>query len=60
MVGEITSWNGISIPIFAGIAAGCSNAQLSLLNLVRTGAMSISVAIFIVAIVFLVTGLSCL
>jgi preprotein translocase subunit SecY len=47
--------NGISILIFAGIAAGLPNAIGGLLELVRTGAMSILAAIFIVAIVFLVT-----
>jgi preprotein translocase subunit SecY len=47
--------NGISILIFAGIAAGLPNAVGGLLELVRTGAMSILAAIFIVAIVFLVT-----
>jgi preprotein translocase subunit SecY len=47
--------NGISILIFAGIAAGLPNAIGGLLNLVSTGAMSVLVAIFIVAIVVLVT-----
>ena len=47
--------NGISIIIFAGIAAGLPNAIGGLLELVRTGAMSILAAIFIVAIVCLVT-----
>ena len=47
--------NGISIIIFAGIAAGLPNAIGGLLNLVSTGAMSVLVAIFIVAIVVLVT-----
>jgi preprotein translocase subunit SecY len=47
--------NGISIIIFAGIAAGLPNAIGGLLNLVSTGAMSVLVAIFIVAIVGLVT-----
>jgi preprotein translocase subunit SecY len=47
--------NGISILIFAGIAAGLPGAVGSLLELVRTGAMSILVAIFIVAIVIGVT-----
>ena len=47
--------NGISIIIFAGIAAGLPNAVGGLLELVRTGAMSILVAIFIVALVVLVT-----
>ena len=47
--------NGISILIFAGIAAGLPNASGGLLELVRTGAMSIIVALFIVAVVVLVT-----
>jgi preprotein translocase subunit SecY len=47
--------NGISILIFAGIAAGLPNAIGGLLELVRTGAMSILIAIFIVAVVALVT-----
>jgi preprotein translocase subunit SecY len=47
--------NGISILIFAGIAAGLPSAIGGLLELIRTGAMSILVALFIVAIVVLVT-----
>jgi len=47
--------NGISILIFAGIAAGLPNAIGGLLELIRTGAMSVLVALFIVAIVALVT-----
>jgi preprotein translocase subunit SecY len=47
--------NGISILIFAGIAAGLPSAIGGLLELVRTGAMSILVAIFIVLLVGLVT-----
>jgi preprotein translocase subunit SecY len=47
--------NGISILIFAGIAAGLPNAIGGLLELVRTGAMSILVALFIVIVVGLVT-----
>jgi preprotein translocase subunit SecY len=47
--------NGISILIFAGIAAGLPNAIGGLLELVRTGAMSILVALFIVTLVVLVT-----
>ena len=43
--------NGISILIFAGIAAGLPNAIGGLLELVRTGAMSILVAMFIVVVV---------
>jgi preprotein translocase subunit SecY len=48
--------NGISIIIFAGIAAGLPNAIGGLLELVRTGAMHALTAIFILALVFLVTG----
>ncbi len=47
--------NGISIIIFAGIAAGLPNAIGGLLELVRTGAMTIIVSLFIVAVVCLVT-----
>ncbi|MDM0115786.1 preprotein translocase subunit SecY [Variovorax sp. J22R133] len=47
--------NGISILIFAGIAAGLPGAIGGLLELVRTGAMNVLVAIFIVAVVVLVT-----
>jgi preprotein translocase subunit SecY len=47
--------NGISILIFAGIAAGLPSAIGGLLELVRTGAMSIIIAMFIVALVVLVT-----
>lgn len=47
--------NGISILIFAGIAAGLPGSIGGLLELVRTGAMSILAAILIVAIVILVT-----
>jgi preprotein translocase subunit SecY len=47
--------NGISILIFGGIAAGLPNAVGGLLELVRTGAMSIIVALFIVVLVALVT-----
>ena len=47
--------NGISILIFAGIAAGLPSAVGGLMELVRTGAMSIIVALFIVAVVCLVT-----
>ena len=47
--------NGISILIFAGIAAGLPGAVGGLAELVRTGAMSIIVALFIVAVVCLVT-----
>jgi len=47
--------NGISILIFAGIAAGLPSAIGGLFELVRTGAMSVLVALFIIAIVGLVT-----
>ncbi len=47
--------NGISILIFGGIAAGLPNAIGGLLELVRTGAMSIIVALLIVVLVALVT-----
>ena len=47
--------NGISILIFAGIAAGLPSSIGGLLELVRTGAMSIIAAIFIVLVVCLVT-----
>ena len=47
--------NGISILIFGGIAAGLPNAIGGLLELVRTGAMSIVVSLFIVLVVGAVT-----
>ncbi|NDH50766.1 MAG: preprotein translocase subunit SecY [Betaproteobacteria bacterium] len=47
--------NGISILIFGGIAANLPNAIGGLLELVRTGAMSIIVALMIVVLVGLVT-----
>ena len=47
--------NGISILIFGGIAAGLPNAIGGLLELVRTGAMSILIALVIVVLVGLVT-----
>ena len=47
--------NGISILIFAGIAAGLPGSIGGLLELVRTGAMSILAAIVIVIVVALVT-----
>src|SRR5690606_32782589 len=49
--------NGISIIIFAGIAAGLPSAIGGLFELVRTGAMHALTALFIVALVVLVTGL---
>ncbi len=47
--------NGISILIFAGIAAGLPSAIGGLFELVRTGAMSILVSMFILALVVVVT-----
>ena len=47
--------NGISILIFAGIAAGLPTAVGGMLELVNTGAMSIIVALFIVLLVVAVT-----
>jgi len=47
--------NGISILIFAGIAAGLPGAIGGLFELVRTGAMGYGTALFIVALVVLVT-----
>ena len=47
--------NGISILIFAGIAAGLPSAVGGLLELVRTGAMNILASLFIIALVILVT-----
>jgi len=47
--------NGISILIFAGIAAGLPNAMGGLFELVRTGAMGPIVAMLIIAVVALVT-----
>src|SRR5919205_164885 len=51
--------NGISIIIFAGIAAGLPNAVAGLLELVNTGAMHPLTAIGITAAVVLVTGIVC-
>jgi preprotein translocase subunit SecY len=47
--------NGISLLIFAGIAAGLPSAVGGLLELVRTGAMNILVLLFIIILVVLVT-----
>jgi preprotein translocase subunit SecY len=47
--------NGLSILIFGGIAAGLPGAIGGLFELIRTGAMSIIAAIFIIAIVVAVT-----
>jgi preprotein translocase subunit SecY len=51
--------NGISLIIFAGIAAGLPSAVGGSLELVRTGAMSIPVALFIGALVIGVTAFVC-
>lgn len=48
--------NGISIIIFAGIAAGLPGSIGGLLELVNTGAMHELTALFIVALVFAVTA----
>ena len=47
--------NGISILIFGGIAAGLPNAIGGLFELVRTGAMSIFAAVFVILVVVGVT-----
>ena len=47
--------NGISLIIFAGIAAGLPRAIGGMLELINSGAMSIIVALFIIAIVCVVT-----
>jgi preprotein translocase subunit SecY len=51
--------NGISIIIFAGIAAGLPAAVGGTLDLVRTGAFSILTALFIFALVLGVTAFVC-
>jgi preprotein translocase subunit SecY len=51
--------NGISLIIFAGIAAGLPEAIAGTLELVRTGAFSILVAILIFALVLVVTAFVC-
>ncbi len=51
--------NGISLIIFAGIAAGLPNAIAGTLELVRTGAMHPLTALFIAAAVLLVTAFVC-
>jgi preprotein translocase subunit SecY len=48
--------NGISIIIFAGIAAGLPGALAGMGELVRTGSMSAVVALFIAALAVLVTA----
>ncbi len=47
--------NGISILIFSGIAAGLPNSIGGLLELVRTGAMSIIIALIVVLVIGAVT-----
>jgi preprotein translocase subunit SecY len=49
--------NGISILIFGGIAAGLPGAMGGLFELIRTGAMSIIAALFIITLVIGVTFL---
>ena len=51
--------NGISLIIFAGIAAGLPHAVAGTLELVRTGAFTILIAIFIFAVVLGVTAFVC-
>lgn len=51
--------NGISLIIFAGIAAGFPKAIGGTLELVRTGAFSIPIALFIGALVLGVTAFVC-
>jgi len=51
--------NGISLIIFAGIAAGLPSAIAGTLELVRTGAMHPLIALFIAISVFVVTAFVC-
>src|SRR5208283_1789932 len=51
--------NGISLIIFAGIAAGLPNALASTLELQRTGAFSIPVVLFLFGMILGVTALVC-
>jgi len=51
--------NGISLIIFAGIAAGLPQAVGGTLELVRTGAFSILIALFIFVVVLAVTAFVC-
>jgi preprotein translocase subunit SecY len=51
--------NGISLIIFAGIAAGLPHAVAGTLELVRTGSFSILVALVIFALVLVVTAFVC-
>lgn len=48
--------NGISILIFAGIVAGLPSALAALLDMVRTNAMAVPSALFILVLVALVTA----
>jgi len=51
--------NGISLIIFAGIAAGLPQAVIGTLELQRTGALSILMVLFIAALVIGVTAFVC-
>ena len=51
--------NGISLIIFAGIAAGLPHAVVGTLELQRTGALSIVAVLAIAVLVVLVTGFVC-
>jgi preprotein translocase subunit SecY len=51
--------NGISLIIFAGIAAGFPHAIAGTLELARTGAFTIPVVLFLFALVVLVTAFVC-
>jgi preprotein translocase subunit SecY len=51
--------NGISLIIFAGIAAGLPHAIAGTLELVRTGAFSVLIALAIFALVMVVTAFVC-
>jgi preprotein translocase subunit SecY len=51
--------NGISLIIFAGIAAGLPQAVAGTLELVRTGAFSVLIALVIFALVMVVTAFVC-
>jgi preprotein translocase subunit SecY len=51
--------NGISLIIFAGIAAGLPHAVVGTLELQRTGALSILMVLFIAALVAIVTAFVC-
>ena len=51
--------NGISLIIFAGIAAGLPNAVASTLELQRTGALSIPIVLILFGVILGVTALVC-